>query len=114
MDGTKFNNPKDPLINSTDATAKYLIQQIGHLCTGVPNESVHLAANNFFINVIRQMCPTRKQAELVFDEAATRMKHALLEQHYDPVSGRRRDVFPFTQNLSVPFIEFKDEFKKVG
>jgi hypothetical protein len=60
------------------------------------------AAINILINTLRQMEPTRKEAEARWDMLFGRGKSLLIDRHYDSVTGRRKTVFPFTQVLRAP------------
>jgi hypothetical protein len=60
------------------------------------------ASINMLINVIRQMEPTRKEAEARWDMLFGRGKTLLLDRHYDLVTGRRKTIFPFTQQVKMP------------
>jgi hypothetical protein len=70
------------------------------------------AAVNLLVNAIRQNVETRSGAERVFDELFGRAKNILLEQHYDPVTGKRRNIFPFTQHVHAAHIQDDDSFRK--
>jgi len=59
------------------------------------------ASINLLINVLRQMESNRKEAEARWDMLFGRGKTILLD-HYDAVTGRRRSVFPFTQQVKMP------------
>lgn len=61
---------------------------------------------NLLVNAVRQNCITRREAERAFDELVGRTKNLLLEQHYDPVSGRRRNVFPHTQHIMAELVHW--------
>ena len=60
-------------------------------------------AINLLVNSIRQCTARRKDAEAILDELHGRTKSTLLDMHYDPVTGLRRSVFPFTQVVQMPF-----------
>lgn len=61
------------------------------------------ASINILINVLRQMEPTRKEAEARYDMLFGRGKTLLLDRHYDSVTGKRKTVFPFTQVVKLPY-----------
>ena len=69
------------------------------------------AAINILINVIRQMEPTRKEAEARWDMLFGRGKTLLLDRHYDSVTGRKKTIFPFTQQISMGFHHEDDEVR---
>lgn len=60
------------------------------------------AAINLLINVLRQIEPTRKEAEARYDMLFGRGKTLLLDRHYDSVTGKRKTIFPFTQQVKMP------------
>ena len=61
------------------------------------------ASINLLVNVLRQMEPTRKEAEARFDMLFGRGKSLLLDKHYDSVTGKRKTIFPFTQTVTMPY-----------
>jgi hypothetical protein len=80
-----------------------LFKQVAALCHEQPQQLVLAVAVNLICNVIRQSTSTRKAAEESIDELFGRAKTLLLDKHYDPVTGLRRSVFPFTQVVRPPF-----------
>lgn len=99
-------NPKDPLIQNHDA-ARELFRQLGQVCRGFPVEHVRTAALNLLVNAIRTEAPTQTIAERVWDEAVGRQKGHLMSC-YD-AAGRKKGIFPYTQNLDVGFMQFPDK-----
>lgn len=69
------------------------------------------AAINLLINVLRQMEPTRKEAEARYDMLFGRGKSLLLDRHYDSVTGKRKTIFPFTQVVQMPLHRADDEVR---
>lgn len=94
---TNGHNPKDPIARSGPEQEKALFEAFNKASSGNDYGTVAGAAMNLLANAVRQKCETRQQAERMFDELLGRSKNLLLEQHYDPVSNKRRNVFPFTQ-----------------
>lgn len=92
----------DPL-RSLQGQERLLFQQIGAFATGKNLEAVMGACLNMLINAIRQNYPLRKDAEAKFDELFGRAKTLLLTNHYDSVTGKRRNVFPHTQVVRMPY-----------
>lgn len=107
MDGTKLNNAKDPLKKSIPATQE-LFKQMGALSSGFPVDAVIEASANLLINCIRQTYAQGPMAQQRMDELTTRMR-GILNDHYDPVTGKRRNIFPYTQVINVPFIKNADK-----
>ena len=92
---------KDPL--QMEGAAKELFEQTIQRCQGMPNDLVYNIAINLLVNAIRMVVPERAQAEMLIDELYGRTKTLLLDFHYDPVTGKRRTLFPFTQKVEAPF-----------
>lgn len=110
MEGTQLNNPKDPLARNEEA-GRELFKMMGRVCNGFNQEAVVTAAANLLINSIRQQHKGRRHAEAHFDELTAKLKGILMD-HYDPVTGNRRNIFPFTQNINIPFLGDVDKFRK--
>jgi hypothetical protein len=109
MDPTDIlRNPKDPILKSGPELALDLLRAFGKQATGYPRDVVTDAAVNLILNNIREACSTRKQAGDSFDQLMTKVKELLLGHHYDAM-GRRRNIFPYTQNISVPLIDLNDD-----
>lgn len=100
------HNPKDPLNKSGPDRGRELFQALGRAASGFDDVAVMDAAINLLVNATRQRCATRGEAERVFDELVGRSKNLLLEQHYDPVTERRRNVFPFTQHVHAELVHW--------
>lgn len=81
-----------------------LFAAVARQCAGHPLEHALSAAINLMVNAIREGVADRKDAEERIDELFGKAKTLLLDQHYDPVTGKRRNVFPFTQTMEVPFL----------
>jgi hypothetical protein len=56
------------------------------------------------------MYPNWKQAEAHYDEAMGKGK-GFLAQNYDPVTNRRRNVFPFTQTINAAHVKDEDKIR---
>lgn len=76
---------------------RQLYEKLSNASNGFDHNIVVGATINVLVNAIRQNCATREQAERLFDELFGKSKHLLMEKHYDAVSGKRRNIFPFTQ-----------------
>lgn len=100
------HNPKDPMSKSGPDRERELFQMIGKVATGFDGDVVVGAAINLLVNAVRQTCPTRQAAEKQFDDLVGKAKNLLLEQHYDPVSSKRRNVFPFTQVVQAEMVHW--------
>lgn len=98
-----LRNPKDPLLKTGPKAEQELLKAFGQVAHGFPRDVVLNAVLNMLINIIRQDAETRQRAEKLFDEYTGRTKHVLLERHYDNM-GKRRNIFPYTQDISVPFL----------
>ena len=105
------HNPQDPMLKSGPEAERKLFEALARCATTfqLPRKIVAGAAANVIVGAIRQEISTRKEAEEYFDEVFGRTK-ALLLQHYDSVTGKRRNVFPFTQTVEVPLTVDQDKF----
>ena len=103
-----LNNPNDPMLKSGPEGEQDLFNTFTKHATGHDHQIVAGAAANLLVNVIRQSCATRQEAERVFDELFGRTKNLLLTQHYDPVTNKRRNVFPFTQHIHAQTVNWGD------
>ena len=92
---------KDPL--DTEGAERELFDAVAKLTVGKPLHVVWGVGMNLIVNAIRQSTAKRETAEAQFNELLGRGKSVLLDQHYDPVTGHRRSVFPFTQVIQMPF-----------
>ncbi len=110
MSFTAGNNPGDPMLKSGPEQEKALFEHFNRASVGFDYNHVAGAAINLIANTVRQSCETRQQAEKMFDELSGRAKNLLLEQHYDPVSNRRRNIFPFTQHVQAMHVKGDDKF----
>jgi hypothetical protein len=102
-------NPKDPLPKSGPTNQHELFKAFTAVAHHCPADLVLGAAANLLINAIRQSHPSRASADARISEINARMRGLLLD-HYDPVTGKRRSIFPFHQILEVPHFADKDRF----
>lgn len=73
-----------------------LFLELARHCDGRPADDVLRAAINLIANCIRSNCGLRSEAEAKMTDLYG-INMAMLMEHYDPVTGRRRSVMPFTQ-----------------
>ena len=104
-----LNNPKDPMLKSGPEIERALFDAITKLASGYDHAVVVGATVNLLVNAIRQNCATRGEAERMFDELFGRSKNLLLEKHYDPVSLKRRNIFPYTQHINAELVHWNDK-----
>ena len=97
----------DPLLDRPTAE-KELFQALAKVANGFSNDDVIGASANILLNVLRQSCSNRKEAEKAYDELFGKLKSLLLS-HYDG-AGNRRSVFPFDQVIQPGLIELNNEF----
>jgi hypothetical protein len=69
------------------------------------------ASINLLVNVLRQMEPTRKEAEARWDMLFGKGKTLLIDRHYDSVTGKRKTIFPFTQVVKMAYHHEDDEVR---
>jgi hypothetical protein len=108
-----LNNPKDPLLKTSATTDKdrQLFEKLAVTCNGYDHEAVISAALNLLINTVRQSQPKAQEASSLWDESFGKGKSLLLD-HYDMVTGKRKNIFPFTQHVTAPFHIDKDTLRK--
>jgi len=86
-----------------------LFDAFNNAASGYEHQFVVGAAMNLLVNAVRQNCATRNDAERTFDELVGRTKNLLLEKHYDPVTNKRRNIFPFTQVVQAELVRWGNE-----
>jgi hypothetical protein len=89
---------QDPL--KTDGPV--LFAEVNKLISGAPLNIARDIAVSILLNALRTGFSNRKDAEAAFDEIMGRAKTLLLDVHYDSVTGKRREVFPYTHVVSPP------------
>jgi hypothetical protein len=92
----------DPL-RSLEGQEKLLFDHFTAMATGKNLDAVMGAAINVLINAIRQTYPKRVDAEAKISELFGRAAQLLLANHYDSVTGLRRNVFPHTQVVRMAY-----------
>jgi hypothetical protein len=95
------NDPLIELLNK--GTYREVFEALIKRCEGMPIDQVYTIGVNLLINAIRMTTPHRSEAERVIDDLYRRSKTLLLDLHYDPVTGKRRALFPYTQMVQAPF-----------
>lgn len=93
----------DPLKQGPQA-GRILAERFSKEANGFSREHVTDAAWSVMLDNVRQSCATREQAHAKLSEMAARM-HAILDEHYDSVTGRRRSIFAYDQNINVVFTD---------
>jgi len=104
----QLNNPKDPILKTGPEVEQKLFEAMGKLASGHDHAVVAGATINLLVNLVRQNCATRQEAERAYDELVGRAKNLLLEKHYDPVTNKRRNIFPFTQVVQAELVRWGD------
>lgn len=104
-----LRNVKDPLHKMGPEVEKELLRNLGQVASGFPKDVVVNAAMWLVINTLRQDAATWQRAEVLWNEYFGRHKENL-RNHYD-ANGKRRNVFPFTQNVDMPLFQNKQSFK---
>ena len=99
-------NPLDPINASGPEKERLLFEAHNKLAHGHDYVVAAGAAMNHLANIVRQSCETRQQAERMYDELVGRTKNLLMEKHYDPVSNKRRNIFPFTQVVNAELVHW--------
>jgi len=93
-----LNNDKDPLKQAGPPAGQVLLEKFGQVSEGFPLTVVLDAAQNLVINCVRQIFAKRIKAHASFDELHAKSKQ-ILDNHYDRVTGNRRNVFAHTQHI---------------
>ena len=124
MSFTTGTNPLDPMMKSGPEKEEALFEAFNILAAGRPlvaerrpghdYSTVAGAAINLLANAVRQNCETRQRAEKMFDELVGRTKNLLLEKHYDPVTNKRRNVFPHTQVVHAELVHWDPKKNRNG
>ncbi len=112
MTMTPGKNALDPILPAGPEQERALFEALNKCASGHDFNVAAGAATNMLANIVRQACPTRQQAERMFDELSGRAKNLLMEKHYDAVTGKRRSVFPFEQRISAALVHWNDELNK--
>ncbi len=90
----------DPLLTAGPQKQLALFELLKNAGQGHSLENVAGAAINLIVNAIRQGAPTSKVADAEYSELVARGR-ALLANHYDSATGKRRNVFPHTQVIEM-------------
>jgi CO dehydrogenase/acetyl-CoA synthase epsilon subunit len=93
----------DPLKTGPNA-GRELADRFGKTADGFSREHVLDATASVMLDLIRQEHGNRTAAHSKLTEFADKM-HVLLDQHYDPITGKRRHVFAFDQNIAMNFTD---------
>jgi hypothetical protein len=91
----------DPLLGLPEQE-RLLFNAFKQASAGKNVDAVLGAALNIVINTIRQIEPTRAEAEARYDALFGRAKTLLIDRNYNAVTGRRRTIFPFDQRVTMP------------
>ena len=102
-----INNPNDPLLRVGDTYQKALLERLGKEASGFSAEAVIGASINLLVNVLRQSYSNRQAAEVRYDELVGKTKAILLE-HYDSVTGKRKSNFAYTQTVQAAHVKSDD------
>ena len=89
----------------TDLNGEQLFELVARalVSAGASQDVVRSVAINLMVNSIRQSVGKRSEAEARINELFNAAKTILLDEYYDPVTGLRRSVVPFTQVIQMPF-----------
>ena len=106
-DGLRLNNPADPLSKVSTKTGKQLFEEMARLAKDMPRDLVMNAVASMLVSVIRQDSGNGRAAEAKMAEVYGKMQD-ILAGCFDPVTGKKRNIFPFTQNISPTMVVDKD------
>jgi hypothetical protein len=88
-----------------------LWKRFSQVADGFPAEVVKHASASMLLGVMRQAKRNRAAALDDLDALHAKMRELLAGHYFE--TGERRNVFPFTQNISVDFVNFKTKWPKV-
>lgn len=69
----------------------------------LPPRTVWGASINLLINAVIQASSDRKTAQAILSQL-TKNAEMILDVQYDPATGKRRQVHPFTQIVEPPYV----------
>lgn len=103
-------------ILNPEAAERELLARIIPLVIGRPAQMVVGVSMNLLVNAIVQNVVSRRHAEAALDELFGKAKTIVLDQHYDPVTGKRRSIVPAAPDhvIEPPFFENKSEIFPPG
>lgn len=104
---------KDSIKDVGTDSGRELFDIFAKASNGRSVEDVLNASANMMANCLRQSYGLRSQVEARMKELFERSMGILLE-HYDPVTGRRRSIIPFDQNIRPELILTEDMFTNLG
>ena len=104
------SNPNDPL-NPRIKEHKELYGKLCQVASGFPMDAVTACAFNLLIQGIRQTYGNRNAAAARIDDLCGQLKQAV-DDHYDSVTGKRKNIFAFDQRVVMPMFYDKDKFGK--
>lgn len=103
-----LRNEKDPLRQAGPSQQQELFRRFTAAANGFSMEDVIGAAMNLLVNAVRQSNPTWSRAAERYDDWMGRFK-TVLHNHYDSVTGRRRNIFPFSQTVQIDHFDARDK-----
>jgi hypothetical protein len=103
-----LRNEKDPLRQAGPSQQQELFRRFTAAANGFSTEDVIGAAMNVLVNAIRQSNPSWSKASERYDEWMARFK-TVLSNHYDTVTGKRRNIFPFHQTVHMDHFDARDK-----
>lgn len=106
------DNPKDPIRPTLETADKELLKRFSEVAHNFGSDAVIIAATSIFLSAIRQVYPTRAEAEKRFDEAVGKTKQTLMNC-YDGATGKRLNIFPHAQTMYPALAQADDKFLSV-
>ena len=102
------HNPNDPL-NERTKSSRELYSKITQIASHFPMDHVIDSAVNLLVNGLRQTYATRHEAAKRSADICGQIQSILLD-HYDSVTGKRKNIFPHDQRVVMPLHHDKDKF----
>ena len=102
---------KDPTLDGPPSE-QALFDAMAKVASGFSTEAVLGASINMMVNAVRQVYAKRSDAEYRMRELFGKNME-LLMLHYDPATGRRRSVIPFSQVIAPKRFDVDADFPSV-
>jgi len=109
----KATNPQDPLWQDAPSRVEHLTKEFGRVAHLYSTEDVINAAAGILVTALRQSYKTKAEAEARYDEIFGRMKTIFLG-HYDSISGRKKGIFPFDQEIKPGLMAMRSIFPGIN
>jgi hypothetical protein len=109
---TSLRNPNDPLLKTGPERQRYLFETWSKVADGFSAQDVIGAAVNVLANAIRQSCVSYHgtYGAQALGERIKADISRLITEHYDVITGKRRNTFAHTQHVIMDHFKDPDGF----